>query len=42
MKTLINCAKIANIKTNNQLLNKLKENVKIYEDLTQKMKEYQE
>ncbi|CAD8070745.1 unnamed protein product [Paramecium primaurelia] len=42
LKTLINCAQIANIKTNNQLLNKLKENIKIYENLNQKYKEYQE
>lgn len=40
LKTLINCAQIANIKTNNQLLNKLKENIKIYENLNQKYKEY--
>lgn len=33
MKILINCAQIANIKLNNKLLIKLKDNIKIYEEL---------
>ncbi|CAD8092065.1 unnamed protein product [Paramecium sonneborni] len=42
LKTLINCSNIANIKPNNQLLNKLKENLNNIEDLSQKMNEYSE
>ncbi|CAK81540.1 unnamed protein product (macronuclear) [Paramecium tetraurelia] len=42
IRTLINSAQIANIKPNNQLLVKLRENIKIYDDLNQKIKDYQE
>ncbi|CAD8086779.1 unnamed protein product [Paramecium sonneborni] len=42
LRTLINCSHVANIKQNNQLLNKLKENLDVIQNLNQKMKEFQE